>query len=118
MLLAQLGDLLEGRRQPRQLAAAAKALHCSQLLVCCTTGPNEVRVVRVRQAVRARPRRGHYRALLEEEHGLVRAREREDVRDRLQPFGVRDRMATAVENAESNPFARRELREEAGAAGA
>ncbi len=48
--------------------------------------PDEVRAVGVREPVRARPRRGDDRLLVEPQRDVARTRGRDDVRDRLAPF--------------------------------
>jgi len=96
MTLAQFANLLQASRQPGEVSAATEPLHCTELLVGCTARPHEVRVVGVGKAVRARARRGHNGALLEDEDGAPGPGKGEDARDRVSAFGVRDRMAAPV----------------------
>ena len=49
---SELGDLLKSSRELGQLAASAKSLYRSELVVCGTARPDEIRVVGVRQAIR------------------------------------------------------------------
>ncbi len=65
-----------------------------------TARPDEVRVVRVGQAVRLRARVGHDRALFEREHRFGRTGEREQRLDRVPALGVGRSVARALHHAE------------------
>jgi hypothetical protein len=113
----ELGDLLKSRREARQLAASTKPFHGLQLFVRGTARPDQVRVVRIRQAIGPGARGRHDGALFEEQHGPVRPGEGECVRDRLDPFRVRDSVPASVENSEAHSFVTCDAREEVGAFG-
>lgn len=102
MALPKLGNLQKSRRQLRQLAAAAESLDGTELVVCRPARSNEVRMIRVGQAVRARTRRGHDRPLLEEEYGPTCAGERERVSNRLGSLGVGDGVAAAFQHTQAH----------------
>src|SRR5438270_10204018 len=63
-------------------------------------GADEVRMVGVRETVRAFAGRGEHRALLEREDDVARAGRREDVADRVRPLRVRDGVTAAVVDGE------------------
>jgi hypothetical protein len=111
----ELGDLPKSRRELRQLAGPAQSFYRSQLLVCGTARPDQVRVVGVRQAIRPRARRRHHGPLFEEQDGAVRAGKRERVGNRLDSLRVCDSVPFTVEDAESHPFLTGDTREEVGA---
>ena len=117
MAFAKLGDLLESRGEPRQLAAPTQSLHGSQLVVCRSARADEVRVVGIRQPVCPRARRRHDRALFEEQDGPAGAGKRERVRDRFDSLCVRDGVPPAVEDTETHSFLVCDAREEVGALG-
>jgi hypothetical protein len=110
--LSQLGDFLKPRRQLSELSRAAQCLHGLELLVRGSARADEIGVVGVGEAVCARARSGHYRSLLEDEHGLTGAGECQDIRDRLHSFGIRNRVPLAVEDAEPPTFLRGDARDE------
>ena len=99
MSLSELGDLLQSSREFGQLAASAKSLYRSELVVCGTARPDEVRVVGVRQAIRPLARSRHDRALFEEQDGAARTGKRECVGDRFDSLRVGDGMPPAVEDS-------------------
>jgi hypothetical protein len=70
--LSELGDLLQSRRQPRQLTTPTQSLDGLQLVVCGSARPDEVRMIRVRQAIGPRARGRDDRALFEVQHGPAR----------------------------------------------
>ena len=115
MSLSQLGDLLKSRGELRQLAALTKSLDGSELVVCSTARPDEVRVVGVRQSVRSRACGRHDRAFFEEKDGAARTGKRECVGDRLDSLRVSDCMPATVEDAEAHSFFAGDACEEVGA---
>ena len=112
MALAELGDLLQLRRQLLQIAGAAETLNRAQLLVGGTTRADEVRVVGIGQPIRARTGGAQDGALLEDEHRAACAGESEHSLDRVQPFRIGDGMAAAIGDPKLDSFFRREAREE------
>jgi hypothetical protein len=68
------------------------------------TGSDEVRVIGVCEPVGTRARRGHDGTLLEQQNGSTGACKREQPRDRLGAFRIRDRMPAAVGNAKLQAF--------------
>jgi hypothetical protein len=112
--LPQLGYFLKSRRELRQLAAPAKSLYGSQLVVCGTARPDEIRVVGIRQPVCARARGRHDRALFEEQDRAAGARKRECVGDGLDSLRVGDGMPSTIEDAEAHSFVAGDSREEVG----
>jgi hypothetical protein len=108
MSLTQLCNFLEARRQLRELPAPAQTVHRAELLVRRSARPHEIGVVGVGKAVGAGASTSHDGALFEEEHSLARAGKREDVRDRLHPLRVCDRVPFAVEDAEVPALLRRD----------
>lgn len=114
MALAQLADLLQLRRELDERAAAAELPDRAQLLVCGAARPNEVGMVGVRKPVGTGARRRHHRPFLEHEHGAPGAGECKHALDRVGPLGVRNRVASAVGDAQENTFFNRETGEEVG----
>jgi hypothetical protein len=110
--LTQLCNLLKARRQLRELSAPAQTVHRTKLLVRRSARPHEIGVVGVRKAVGAGASASHDGALLEDEHSLACAGQREDVRDRLHPLRVCDRVPFAVEDAEAPALLRRDPSDE------
>lgn len=115
MSFAQLRDLLKARRQLRELPTPAQLLDGAQLIVGCAARSYEVRMICIRQPIRASARRRHNRPLLEEQHGLVCARQREYIGNRLQALRVHDGVTPAVEYSKSHAFVRSQPRQELGA---
>jgi hypothetical protein len=112
--LAQLGDLLESRREPCQLAASAQALHGLELLVRGPAGPNEICMVGIRQAIRPGARGGHDCAFFEKQNGRVCAGERECVCDRFDSFRIGDSVTPAIEHPQVDSLLIRNTRDELG----
>lgn len=112
MALTQLCNFLQARWQLRELTTPAQSMHRTKLLVRCSARPHKIGVVGVRKAVGAGASTSHDRALLEDEHRLTRAREGEDIRDRLHPLRVCDRVPFAVEDAEAAAFLCRDSSDE------
>ena len=100
MAQPKLRNLPQFRRELVETAAALEALHRTDLHLRGAAGPDEVRVIRVRQPVRSRLRGAHDLALLERDHRVARARSRKHISDRAHPFRVRHRMPPPVEDAE------------------
>jgi len=113
--LPQLGDLLKSRGELRQLAALTKSLNGSELVVCSTARPDEVRVVGVRQSVRPRACGRHDSTFFEEKDGTACSGKRECVGDRLKSLRVSDCMPATVEDAEAHSFFGGDACEEVGA---
>jgi hypothetical protein len=113
--LSELGDLLKSRWELGQLAASAKSLDCSELVVRGAARPDQVRVVGVRQAICPWARGRHDGALFEEQDGAAGAGKRECVGDRLDSLRVGDGVASAVEDAKAHSFLIGDAREEFGA---
>jgi hypothetical protein len=70
--LPQLGDLLESSGEVRQLAAPTQSLDCTQLIMRRSARPDQVRVIRIRQAIGPRTRGRDDRAFLEQQDGPAR----------------------------------------------
>ena len=104
MTLAELGDLPQLRRQLLQVAGSAEPLDRTQLLVGRTARANQVRMVGVGEAIRARAGRAEDGALLEDEDGAARAGECEHALDRVQPFGISDGVPASVGDPELDSF--------------
>jgi hypothetical protein len=98
--LPELGDLLKSRRQPRQFTTPAQSLDGLQLIVCSSARPDEVRVIRIREAIGPRPCGRDDRSLLEEQHGPARTGQSECVRDRFDSLRVGNGVPTAVEDSQ------------------
>ena len=88
-----------------QLAAAPQHLDRAQLRVCGAARTHQIRVIGIRESVRARPRRGHDGRFLKHEHGVTRAGCDEHVRDRFRPLRIGDGMVAAVEYRERRALA-------------
>jgi len=104
--LTQLRDFLKARRQLREFTTPAQTVHRTELLVRRSACPDEIGVVGVRKAIGAGASTSHDSAFLEDKYGPARARQREDVRDRLHPLGVCNRVPFAVEDAEASTVLR------------
>ena len=102
MAQPQLGGVLEGGSQPLQLAGVAKRSRRLELQQSRATLPDEVRMIRVGKPVGIGPKPGDQRALLEGEHGVRGARDREVGLDRLPALRVGGRVAVAVEHAHAD----------------
>lgn len=113
--LPELGDLLQSRRQPRQFSTPTQTLDGLQLIVCSSASPDEVRVIRVREAIGPRPRGRDDRALLEEQHGPARTGEGKCIRDRLHSLRVGNGVSPAVEDSQAYSFLVCDTSEEIGA---
>jgi hypothetical protein len=81
----------------------------------CARRADEIRVVRVGEAVRARFRRADDGAFLQQEDRVARSGRREEVGDRLGALRIGDGVAPAVEDAQAQPVATCELDEKLGA---
>ena len=112
MTLTQLADLLQATRQLRELSRPAQTRDCAQLLVRCTARPHEIGVICVCEPVRTGAGRRHDGAFFEHEDRSSGARQCEHACDRIDALGVRDGMATAVDDMEVDLFLRRDSREE------
>ena len=104
---AQVGDLLELRRE----AVDVELLDRRELLARRVDRSLDVRLVGVREAVRLGSRRGDDAVLVEAQRRLARARDREQVGDRLAALRVGDRVRAALERRERDALARGDLGE-------
>jgi hypothetical protein len=114
----ELCDFLQLGRELGKPSAATKGFDGPELFVRCAARADEVGVVGVGETVGASSSTGHDGALFEEQDRFACSGEGEDVGDRFEPFGVRDCVPPAVEDAESHSLFSGDAREELGAAGA
>jgi hypothetical protein len=117
MPFAQLRNLLQSRRQFRQVTGSTEALDRTELFVRGTTRAHEICVIGVGQPVRARSSRRHDGALLEEQDRSSRAGKREHACDRVDALRVCERVTTSLHDKELHSFLGSEPREELGALG-
>ena len=112
MAHAEGGDLLQRRRQTRELTAQAQPLDGTQLIVCRSARPHQIGVIRVREAVCARTCRAHDGLFLKDEDSAARSGEREQIRYRLESLRVRKCVSATVGDSKRNPFRPRHVRDE------
>ncbi len=117
MPFAQFRNLLQSRRQFRQVTGATEAFDRTELFVRGTTRAHEICVIGIGEPVRARSRRRHHGALLEEQDCSSGAGEREHACDRVDAFRVCDSVTTSLHDMELYSFLGREPREELGTLG-
>ncbi len=115
ILRAELGDLAQLGCELVEAPVGLEPANRPELLLGGAARADDVGVVRVREPVRTRARRGDDRALLEAQRSLVRAEEGEELRDRVGRLRVRDSVAPAVVHGELEPFGGRERSEMLGA---
>ncbi len=111
MTESELGRLLQRCCESLDISRRAKPTHGLELALGRSARANEVRVIGVRPSVRVAARRGDHRALLEGEHGLARAREREHGLDRVPALRVGDGMRRALGDGELDVRGRGDLTE-------
>lgn len=92
----ELRCLAERIGEAVEIIAGAEPLDGGELTLCRTGRAYEVRVIRIRPSVRTAAYLGYDRSLLEREHGLRCAHEREERLDRLPALRVCDGMSLAV----------------------
>jgi hypothetical protein len=114
MACAQLGDLLQARRQPVELTAATQVFHRAELFVRGTAGPDQVGVVGVGKTIGTRASCREHGTFLEEAHGLRSAGEGEDIGDRFESLRICDRVTPAIEYGELDSLLTHKARQELG----
>jgi hypothetical protein len=117
MPFAQLGNLLQSRRQFRQVTGTTEALDRTELFVRGATRTHEICVIGIGKPVRARPRGRHDGAFLEQQDRSSGAGEREHARDRVDAFRVRDSVTTPLHDTELHSFLGGKPRQELGPLG-
>ncbi len=112
MTKAELGRLAQRLRKLVESRFVAEPLDGDELPPRGAARTDEVRVIRIREPIRPRARLGDDRALLERQHGLRRAHEREQRLDRLQALRVRQRVRRPFDDRELDALGSRKPCEE------
>jgi hypothetical protein len=100
VLETQFGHLAKSGFEVAEPTRLGELPRRTQLLVRRATRTDEVRVIGVRESVRARACGPDNGVLVEQEHRVTRSGFREDIGDGLRSLGVRDRVAAPVEGVQ------------------
>src|SRR5438128_1549911 len=99
MSKTELGGFSQARRERVQAVLALEPAQRLQLRVSSAARADKICMVRVREPVRPSLRLPHYHSLVEPERRVAGARERERLRDPVEPFRIRDRVIPPLEHA-------------------